>query len=1350
MRNPFAATGLRLACRPVLESLEGRQLLSTVDVLTQHNDLSRTGANLNETDLKVSNVNQNAFGRLYSRTVDDQVYAQPLVASGVTVKGARHNLLIVATVNDTVYAYDADNPGVTTPYWQASMLTTSHGAAGGARAVHHDEVGQNCGNYKDFSGNIGIVGTPVIDKASSTIYLVSRSVENGKFVQRLHALDLASGNEKLGGPTVITASVNGTGSGSTNGQLPFDPKTQNQRPALALTGGNVIIGWASHCDTGPYHGWVMGYDAKTLKQNWTFVTTPNGGNGGVWMSGAAPTVDSQGNVYFTSGNGSVDVSRKNYGGGVFKLSPTGQLLDYFIPSNYQHTNDIDADFGATGLLLVPGTNTLITGDKQGKFFVLDNKNLTKLNSSDKILQEFQVTPNVNNDHIHGSPVYYKDAGNNQWVYVWGMNDKLKQFKFNGDRLASTSPTYTSNVTLAPTPSQPGGLMSVSSDGNKSGTGVIWAMSTLGPSANQAVRPGIIRAFDASNVSRELWNSEQNADRDEFGNLAKFSYPTVSGGHVFVPTFSNQVVVYGLLAGVPAKPASLTAISVTGKNQINLKWAGVSGATNYVIERRSSGSTFEPLAFVGAGQTTYSDTDINGGTNYAYRVRARNATGDGAPVTASAAAAFTQKLVARWGFNDKSSGTGGNVADLSGNGNTGVAGSNAAYTAGGQLAQAINFTASENNNAYRNSYVKINSNDSLNPASQITVAAWIKVVDWDGNRRILQKGLGDNQYRLLDENNALSFDIAGVGNATYDRLPSTGNWHHVAGTYDGGTVRLFLDGKQVAAVNGSGNIPVSNDPVYIGAKSQNDVAGDHMNGAIDDVRLYNYALDSSDINALYANSTPSAPTGLSVAAASQSTINLKWTDNSGIESAYLIERRTGNGAFSVIASVDANTVAFTDINLTANTTYGYRVRAVNAVDPSAYTAIASATTASSIINALVGRWQFNETTGTTASDSSGYNNTGTRVGATRVSSDTPDGSAHSINLNSGGQLVQIKDSPELQPTDAITLAAWVKADSWSRTRGIISKGNREGAYYLIADQGKLVFNLSGQGTLYANLPGTGSWHEFTGTYDGSTMKLYIDSKLVASQKATGQLLTSSDPLFIGGTGASASTGTSFDGKIDDARIYNYALPPQDVSQNFGDIANYTFSESSGTKVADSSPNKNDITLVNGPTRTTGTSGGGVKFNGSTQYGVAENNQTLNPTGAITLVADIKADTFANYRRIIQKGNGTTSNDVQYALKTALGRLEFQLGGITYLSVAAPSTGVWHRIVGTYDGSTMTIYIDGKKAGSKSASGSMMTSTENLYLAAAGGNDNPNKYFKGSIDNVRILGRSLTASEVATLA
>ncbi|EEF59520.1 chitobiase/beta-hexosaminidase C-terminal domain-containing protein [Pedosphaera parvula] len=519
-----------------------------VAVLTQHNDQARTGANLQENTLNVNNVNSNQFGLMFSRAVDDQIYAQPLVMTNVNIPGKGvHNIVIVATVNDTVYAFDADDASVTAPYWTNSFLGPNIVAP-----RNTDMTGACGGNYRDFSGNMGIVSTPVIDPATGTIYLVARTKENGStYVQRLHALNITTGLDRPNSPVVITASYPGTGDGSVGGMITFDPQRQNQRSGLALINGIVYIGWASHCDWGPYHGWFIGYDAATLQRSVVYNTTPNGTDGGIWQSGQAPSADANGNIYLSIANGTVGVSGNprslvNRGESFLKLTRNGTnftIASWFTPYNYQALENGDIDLGSAGLLLIPGTTLACSGGKQGVFYLVDRDNMGGLSGSStadtNIIQSFAVST----DHIHGSPVWW-DGPNGSFCYIWPSSVRLQQYKFDRTLSRFNTPAYAQSPTAAPN-GQTGGMLSISANGTNAGTGILWAYHQLSGDANQAVRPGILHAYDAQNVTNELWNSEQVSARDSVGNYGKFTPPTVVNGKVYLSTFSGRLNVYGL-------------------------------------------------------------------------------------------------------------------------------------------------------------------------------------------------------------------------------------------------------------------------------------------------------------------------------------------------------------------------------------------------------------------------------------------------------------------------------------------------------------------------------------------------------------------------------------------------------------------------------------------------------------------------------------------------------------------------------------------------------------------------------------------------------------------------------------
>ncbi|HET9634821.1 MAG TPA: hypothetical protein VFP26_02740 [Gemmatimonadaceae bacterium] len=512
----------------------------SMSVLTQHNDNNRTGWNSSETALNTANVNAQHFGMVFQLPVDDQVYAQPLVAGHVSINGAFHNVVIVATVNNSVYAFDGDNGAL---YWQKNFT-----AAGMRPPQRFDMTGACSGGYQDFSFNIGIVGTPVIDATTGRIYFVARSTDGaGAYVQHLHAINIIDGSEVAGSPTQINASVPGNGDGSVNGVVSFDAQRQNQRQGLTLMNGTVYVSFSSHCDWGPYHGWILGYDASTLQQRIVYNDTPNGYAGGMWESGAGMASDA-GNLYVVTGNGTVGdagdpTNLKNRGSSALKLTPSGNTLSvasYFTPYNYDALNNYDLDYGGMGALLIPNSTLYLTGGKDGNLYLLDRDNMGGFSPSSNNVHQV-VALGSNNINMHCQAAYYK-GGSKEFVYVWSENDPLRAIPLTPNGLLSLNSEMIS--TLPGPTGQSGAILSVSSNGAQAGTAILWASYAWSGDAEHDVRPGILRAFDANDVNNELWDNQQNPS-DAAGNYAKFSAPTVANGHVYLPTFSNKVAVYGL-------------------------------------------------------------------------------------------------------------------------------------------------------------------------------------------------------------------------------------------------------------------------------------------------------------------------------------------------------------------------------------------------------------------------------------------------------------------------------------------------------------------------------------------------------------------------------------------------------------------------------------------------------------------------------------------------------------------------------------------------------------------------------------------------------------------------------------
>ena len=511
-----------------------------VSVLTQHNDNTRSGWNDHETVLRTSNVNVQQFGKVFTLSVDDQVYAQPLVVANVPIDNGVHDVVYVATVDNTLYAYDGDNGRL---YWQRNFT------APGMRPPRNTDMTGACGgSYQDFSGNIGIVGTPVIDSVSGTIYFVTRSTTGSTFTQHLHAVSIVDGSE-LRPPVTITATATGDGDGSHNHVITFDAQRANQRQALTLLDGVVYATFASHCDWGPYHGWILGYDAATLQQRIVYNATPDGYAGGMWESGTGMAADAQGNLYVVTGNGTVGDSGSatnltNRGESALKLTPSGPTLrvaSYFTPYDYANANNTDLDYGSMGAFLIPGSTYYLTGSKDGNLYLLNRDDMGGyLPGSNAVQQVVALGPNAN---MHCQPAYYKGSAG-EFIYVWSENDPLRAIPFDHTSGLLDRGAETDSRVAGPT-GQSGAILSVSSNGSQAGTAILWASYAMTGDAEHGVRPGILRAFDAADVSNELWDNHQNFSRDGAGNYAKFAAPTVANGHVYLPTFSNQVVVYGL-------------------------------------------------------------------------------------------------------------------------------------------------------------------------------------------------------------------------------------------------------------------------------------------------------------------------------------------------------------------------------------------------------------------------------------------------------------------------------------------------------------------------------------------------------------------------------------------------------------------------------------------------------------------------------------------------------------------------------------------------------------------------------------------------------------------------------------
>ena len=502
---------------------------SSFDVATYHYDNLRTGQNTHETILTHANVTQSKFGKVGAFPVDGRVDAQPLYLSNLTIPGkGSKNVLYVVTEHDTVFAFDADSVdggGAPVKLWSQSVLQSGEKPS--------DDRG--CGQV---TPEIGITSTPVIDRSRNAIYVVAVSKKSGNdYVHRIHALNLTTGAELFGGPTEITASVTGSGAGSTNGHVDFDPTLYNERAGLLQIGGTIYTTWTSHCDNGPYTSWVMSYNADTLKTLSTLNLVPNGTGGGIWMSGTAPAADSSGNIYFIIGNGDFDETLNSNGfpansncGNCFVKISSGnpmKLLDYFATHNTSDESSADADFGSGGPVLLPDVtdstgkirHLTVGSGKDASIFVLDRDNMGKFNSAkNNVYQQI--------DHGISGGVWAKPSYFNGTVYYGAVHDSIKAFPIANGKLATAASSH-SGTTFE----YPGATPSISANGTKDG--IVWAVEPGGTA--------VLHAYDAGNLDTELYNSNRSADSFA-GN--KFITAIVANGKVFVGT-PNSVVVFGL-------------------------------------------------------------------------------------------------------------------------------------------------------------------------------------------------------------------------------------------------------------------------------------------------------------------------------------------------------------------------------------------------------------------------------------------------------------------------------------------------------------------------------------------------------------------------------------------------------------------------------------------------------------------------------------------------------------------------------------------------------------------------------------------------------------------------------------
>jgi hypothetical protein len=501
------------------------------NVLTYHNDNARTGQQLNETILTPANVNSSSFGKLFVITVDGKVDAEPLYAASINTAGGIHNVLMVATEHASVYAFDADNGFM---LWHVSMLSSGETTS--------DDHG-----CAQVTPEIGVTATPVIDLNAGphgTVYVVAMSkTAGGQYRQRLHALDLTTGAEEFGGPTTVQATFPGSGDNSSGGNVIFDPGQYKERPSLLLMNGVIYTAWSSHCDGRPYTGWMMSYDQNTLAQITVLNVAPNGNEGSFWNAGAGPAADANGNIFALEANGTFDTTldangfpnQRDFGNAFLRISTSNRQLtvvDYFAPFNVVAENSVDEDLGSGGALVVPDlmdgsghTRHLAVGaGKDAHIYVADRDNMGKFNPANNN-NVYQDITGALAGSVFSMPAYF-----NGIIYYGAVGDNLKAFPFSQALLASSPSSQSTNALP-----YPGATPSISANG--ASNGIVWAAE------NGSV--AVLHAYNANNLSNELYNSNQAGGRDQFGAGNKFITPMIANGKVYVGT-TNGVGVFGLL------------------------------------------------------------------------------------------------------------------------------------------------------------------------------------------------------------------------------------------------------------------------------------------------------------------------------------------------------------------------------------------------------------------------------------------------------------------------------------------------------------------------------------------------------------------------------------------------------------------------------------------------------------------------------------------------------------------------------------------------------------------------------------------------------------------------------------